>query len=83
MSNKNPLRPLKVKLANLQVEIQALLDKSDQEPGVVDAIASDIADFTDEITKIRKQISDLNDRKKQNESISLSEIYKEIKKERK
>jgi len=73
------LRRLKVKLANLQTEIQYLIDKGENEPGLIDAIASDIADFTDEVTKIRKEIASLKDKKSQNESISLVKIYEEIK----
>lgn len=76
------LRRLKVKLANLQTEIQYLIDKGENEPGLIDAIASDIADFTDEVTKIRKEIAGIKDKKVQKESISLVKIYEEIKKKK-
>lgn len=76
------LRRLKVKLANLQTEIQYLIDKGENEPGLIDAIASDIADFTDEVTKIRKEIAGIKDKKIQKESISLVKIYEEIKKKK-
>ena len=82
MSNINPLRTLKVKVANLQVEIQALISKAESNPGLIDAIAADIADFTDEITKIRKELADL-DTTPPDAPISLSEIYKEIKRKKK
>lgn len=72
----NELRRLKIKLANLQVEIQRLLDKGEREPGLIDAIASDIAAFTDEVTKISQEIETL---KSKNESISLFNLYNEIK----
>ncbi len=73
------LRRLKVKLANLQTEIQYLIDKGENEPGLIDAIASDIADFTDEVTKIRKEIASIKEKKNVKESISLVKIYEEIK----
>jgi hypothetical protein len=76
------LRRLKIKLANLQTEIQYLIDKGENEPGLIDAIASDIADFTDEVTKIRKEIAGIKDKKIQKESISLVKIYEEIKKKK-
>jgi hypothetical protein len=75
----NKLKALKIKLANLQLEIQALIDKGEREPGLIDAVAADIADFTEEVTKIRKEISDIKSRKQQKESLSLMELYKEIK----
>ena len=73
------LRRLKTKLANLHSEIQYLIDKSEKEPGLIDAIAEDISDFTDEVTKIRKQIDSIKEKNIQKESISLTQIYNEIK----
>lgn len=70
------LRRLKVKLANLQIEIQRLIDKGENEPGLIDAIASDISGFTDEVTKISQEIENLKTKK---ESISLTKMYNEIK----
>ncbi len=74
-------RRLKVKLANLQSEIQYLIDKCESEPKLIDAISSDIADFTDEITKFRKEIDSIKDKKQQKESMQLMELYKTIKKD--
>jgi len=73
------LRRLKVKLANLQSEIQYLIGKSEGEPGLIDAISSDIADFTDEVTKITKEIDLIKEKKQQKESLKLTELYKEVK----
>lgn len=77
----NKLRDLKIKLANLQLEIQYLIDKGENEPGLIDAIAADISEFTDEVTKIRKEIASIKNKKIQKESISLVKIYEEIQKE--
>jgi hypothetical protein len=78
MSNtKNKLRALKIKLANLQIEIQALIDKGEREPGMIDAIAADISDFTDEVTKIRKQLDVFKHKTPKTESIF--ELYNKIK----
>ena len=74
------LRRLKIKLANLQVEIQRLIDKGEREPGLIDAIASDIDNFTDEVIKISQEIDKISPK---NESFSLMEIYNEIKKNHK
>ena len=76
-NTKNKLRALKIKLANLQIEIQALIDKGEREPGMIDAIAADISDFTDEVTKIRKQLDVFKDKTSKTESIF--EIYNKIK----
>jgi hypothetical protein len=75
----NKLKALKIKLANLQLEIQALIEKGEKEPGIIDAISADISEFTEEVTKIRKEISDIKSKKQQKESVSLMELYKEIK----
>ena len=78
MDSKHKLRKLKIKLANLQIEIQSLIEKGDKKPELIDAIADDISGFTDEVTKICREIE--NVKSKQNESISLMELYKNIKK---
>lgn len=77
----NKLKALKIKLANLQLEIQALIDKGEKEPGLIDAISADISDFTEEVTKIRKEISDIKSKKQQKESVSLVGLYENIQKE--
>jgi hypothetical protein len=52
----NAKRYLKVKMLNLQQEIQALLDKSEMlGTGTLESIASDISDLTDEIEKLRDE----------------------------
>jgi hypothetical protein len=76
-NTKNKLHVLKIKLANLQIEIQALIDKGEREPGMIDAIVADISGFTDEVTKIRKQLDVFKDKTSKTESIF--EIYNKIK----
>ena len=76
-NTKNKLRALKIKLANLQIEIQALIDKSEREPGMIDAIAADISDFTDEVVKMKKQLGDLKNKSPKTESVF--ELYNKIK----
>jgi uncharacterized coiled-coil DUF342 family protein len=75
------LRRLKIKLANLQSEIQYLIDKSENDSSLIDAISSDIAEFTDEVTKFRKEIDSIKEKKLQKESLKLTELYKAIKKD--
>lgn len=76
MNNRQKLRDLKTKVANLELEIRALIQKAEADPGIIDAIAADISDFTDEIINTKRELEQMNERKK---SISLSTIYNEIK----
>lgn len=78
--SKNNLRALKIKLANLQLEIQSLITKGEREPGLIDAITADISEFTEQVTKITKELVAAKNKKVQKESISLSEIYENLKK---
>lgn len=78
--SKNNLRALKIKLANLQLEIQSLITKGEREPGLIDAITADISEFTEQVTKITKELVAAKSKKVQKESISLSEIYENLKK---
>ena len=57
---KNKLRALKIKLANLQLEIQSLIEKSERDPSLIDAITSDISEFTSEVTRMTKELSNIN-----------------------
>lgn len=77
---KNNLRALKIKLANLQLEIQSLITKGEREPGLIDAITADISEFTEQVTKITKELVAAKNKKVQKENISLSEIYENLKK---
>jgi hypothetical protein len=76
MNNRQKLRDLKTKVANLELEIRALIHKAEADPGIIDAVAADISDFTDEIINTKRELEQMNERKK---SISLSTIYNEIK----
>lgn len=78
--SKNNLRALKIKLANLQLEIQSLITKGEREPGLIDAITADISEFTEQVTKITKELVAAKNKKIQKENISLSEIYENLKK---
>lgn len=78
--SKNNLRALKIKLANLQLEIQSLITKGEREPGLIDAITADISEFTEQVTKITKELVAAKNKKVQKENISLSEIYENLKK---
>lgn len=78
--SKNNLRALKIKLANLQLEIQSLITKGEREPDLIDAITDDISEFTEQVTKITKELVAAKNKKVQKESISLSEIYENLKK---
>lgn len=81
MNTKKKLRALKVKLANLQLEIEDLMSKGIDEPGVIDAIIADISDMTDEMVAAKKQLVDLKKKKENKESTteSLFELYNKIK----
>ena len=81
MNTKKKLRALKVKLANLQLEIEDLMSKGMDEPGVIDAIIADISDMTDEMVAAKKQLVDLKKKKENKESTTenLFELYKKIK----
>lgn len=75
---KNKLRALKIKLANLQLEIQSLIEKSERDPSLIEAITSDISEFTESVTNITRQLSNLKKKKVQKESISLTNLYEEV-----
>ena len=81
MNTKKKLRALKVKLANLQLEIEDLMSKGMDEPGVIDAIIADISDMTDEMVVAKKQLVDLKKKKENKESTTenLFELYNKIK----
>ena len=81
MNTKKKLRALKVKLANLQLEIEDLMSKGIDEPGVIDAIIADISDMTDEMVAAKKQLVDLKKKKENKESTTenLFELYNKIK----
>lgn len=78
--SRNNLKALKIKLANLQLDIQSLINKGEREPGLIDAITADINAFTKEVNKISDEIDKIKAKKKTDEGISLTEMYKEIKK---
>jgi hypothetical protein len=75
-SAKQKLKDLRTKLANLDIEIRALISKGEMEPGLIDAIASDIDGFTQEIVKIKAEISKVNSQGI-DESLSLVNLFKE------
>jgi hypothetical protein len=84
----NAKRYLKVKMLNLQQEIEALLTKAELlGPGTFESIASDIDDLTDQVEKLRKDIQGKNQEPKVGEetedkveesTISLEELFREI-----
>jgi hypothetical protein len=78
--NKNPnlrkIKDLKIKFANLELEIRSLLDAGKSEPGIIDAVASDISDFTDEIMKVKKELKGLGVKV---DETKLTELYQEVK----
>lgn len=76
MNNRLKLKDLKTKVANLELEIRALVQKAEADPSILDAIIADISYFTDEIVKIKQELEQINERKK---ATSLVSIYKEIK----
>jgi len=84
----NDKRYLKVKMLNLQQEVQALLAKGENlGPGVFDAIADDIETLTTQIINLRKksQPTTAADTEapeaevKESAPLSLENLYKEIK----
>lgn len=77
---KQKLKDLRTKLANLDIEIRALISKGEMEPGLIDAIAADIDGFTQEIVKIKSEIAKVN-AQGIDESISLVNLFKEGAKE--
>lgn len=81
MNAKKKLRALKIKLANLQLEIEDLISKGLDEPGMVDAIISDITEMTEEMVTAKKQLVDLKNKRKDKESTteSIFELYNKIK----
>ena len=81
MNAKKKLRALKIKLANLQLEIEDLISKGLDEPGMVDAIIADIAEMTEEMVAAKKQLVDLKNKRKDKESTteSIFELYNKIK----
>ena len=81
MNAKKKLRALKIKLANLQLEIEDLISKGLDEPGMIDAIIADIAEMTEEMVAAKKQLVDLKNKRKDKESTteSIFELYNKIK----
>jgi len=81
MNTRKKLKALKIKLANLQLEIEDLMSKGMDEPGVIDAIIADISDMTEEMMNAKKQLIALKKRKKDKESTTegLFELYNKIK----
>jgi hypothetical protein len=77
MNNSRKIKDLKIKLANLELEVRSLLDAGKSESGIIDAIAADISDFTDEVMKVKKELRNMG--VKIDESIKLNELYKNIK----
>ena len=75
-TSKQKLKDLRTKLANLDIEVRALISKGEMEPGLIDAIAADIDGFTQEIVKIKGEIAKIN-AKGIDESISLVNLFKE------
>jgi hypothetical protein len=71
------IKDLKIKLANLELEVRSLLDAGKSEPGIIDAISSDISDFTDAVTDIKKKLKGLG--VKVDESTKLADLYEEVK----
>ncbi len=81
-TTKQKLKDMRTKLANLDIEIRALISKGEMEPGLIDAIAADIDGFTQEIVKIKAEIAKLN-AKGIDESTSLVNLFKEGAKDKK
>ena len=81
MNTRKKLKALKIKLANLQLEIEDLMSKGIDEPGVIDAIIADISDMTEEMMNAKKQLVALKKHKKDKESTTegLFELYNKIK----
>ena len=83
----NDKRYLKVKMLNLQQEVQALLAKGENlGPGVFDAIAEDIESLTTQIINLRKKSQPTTaadttpePEVKENTTLSLESLYNEIK----
>lgn len=73
---KQKLKDLRTKLANLDIEIRALISKGEMEPGLIDAVVSDIDSFTQEIVKIKGEIAKIN-AKGLDESLNLLSLFKE------
>lgn len=76
MNNSRKIKDLKIKIANLELEIRSLLDAGKSEPGIIDAIAADISDFTDEIMKVKKELKSMG--VKIDESIKLVDLYEDL-----
>jgi hypothetical protein len=81
MNARKKLKALKIKLANLQLEIEDLMSKGMDEPGVIDAIIADITDMTEEMVSAKKQLIDFKKNKKDKKSTTegLFELYDKIK----
>jgi hypothetical protein len=83
----NDKRYLKVKMLNLQQEVQALLAKGENlGPGVFDTIADDIDRLTTQIMDLRKKSQPTTaanttpePKVKENTTLSLESLYNEIK----
>jgi hypothetical protein len=83
----NDKRYLKVKMLNLQQEVQALLAKGENlGPGVFDAIADDIEGLTTQIINLRKKSQPTTaadttpePEVKETTTLSLENLYNEIK----
>ena len=78
-STRSKIKALKIKMQNLELEIQSLISGAEFEPGTIDAVYQDITNFTDEIRDISKQLLALKSKK--NESMSLVDVYEGMKNE--
>jgi len=76
-STRAKVKALKIKMQNLELEIQSLIQGAEFEPGTIDAVYQDITNFTDEIRDISKQLLALKTKK--NESMSLLNVYENMK----
>jgi hypothetical protein len=72
---KQKLKDFKTKVANLELELRALISKAD-EPGILDAIIDDIDGFTQDIVNAKNTIAKIN-AKGLDESINLVNLFKE------
>lgn len=81
LAAKQKLKDLRTKLANLDFEIRALINKGEMEPGMMDAVIADIDSFTSEIAATKKELEKITS-SQQDESLHLSSLYNEVKKEK-
>lgn len=79
MNNRKKLKALKIKLANLQLEIEDLMSRNIDEPGMIDAIIADISEMTNEMVTAKKQLEDFKKKNKKSTNESIFELYNKIK----